>query len=343
VSDPTEQRRARLAALLSNRLRDRGAGGIASVRGNPPELCAAWLPESAPREPVCLIYSITKTITAALALALQEEGHLSLADPLARWFPEIPGSERIALRALLNHTAGVPDYGGLEAYHAAVRRKPAEPWSFEDFADHTWRRGLRFEPGTGWAYSSPGYLLVKHVLERASGRGYADLLESRICRRLGLERTFVAESIDALGPLAPAISTLVSETGEPRDVRRVYHPGWVSHGVVASTASEVARFLHELLSGRIVGRRSVEQLTTLVPVPSAPPRWRRPSYGLGVMADPESPIGPVFGHNGGGPGYDASAFHAPGLAAGGATACAVCAVEEASLAEGLVLDALALP
>lgn len=237
----------------------------------------------------------------------------------------------------------MPDYGGIEAYHAAVRRSPGEPWSFDDFADKTWRKGMLFEPGAGFAYSNPGYLLLKRILERVADRSYADLVATRICRPLDLERTFVAESIAALAALAPAASTLLSGAHEPRDVRRTYHPGWVSHGVVASTPSEVARFLHELFSGRLVGSRSIQELTTLMPVPKGPPRWKRPSYGLGVMADPESPAGPVFGHDGGGPGYDASAFHAPRLAAGGVTACALCAVEEAFLAESLVLDAFALP
>jgi D-alanyl-D-alanine carboxypeptidase len=335
-----KQLRDRLVALLDARLRDRGVGGLAVARGAAPEILAAWLPESLPREPAFLIYSVTKTFTATLALVLQEEGRFSLADPLARWFPEIPGSPTITVRALLNHTAGVPDYGGRRAYHDAVRRAPGEPWSFDEFARHSWQGGLLSEPGAGWAYSNPGYLLVKRVLERVADERQADLVQSRLCRRPGLEHTFVPESVAALASLAPATSTLLSAAQEPRDVRLAYHPGWVSHGVVASTPSEVARFLHALFSEQIVGRESLRELTTLVPVPKGPPRWLEPSYGLGVMADPASPWGPLFGHSGGGPGYGASAFHAPGLAPGGSTVCAACAVEEDFLAENLALDAL---
>jgi len=337
-----EALRSRLALHLDARLSGRGAGGIAIARGATPELLTTWLPESLGEEPGFLIYSITKTFSATLALVLQQEGRLSLDEPLARWLPEVPESARITTRALLNHTAGIPDYAGLPSYHDSVRRAPGEPWSFDQFARHSWQRGLLFEPGAGWAYSNPGYLLVKRVLERVADESYADLVLSRICRRLGLRRTWVAESTAALEPLAPAVSTLLSPDREPRDVRRAYHPGWVSHGVVASTPSEVAIFLHQLFSGRIVRDESIEELTALVPVPAGPPRWRKPSYGLGVMADPASPIGPVFGHSGGGPGYSANAFHARVLGPGGATACALCAVEEDFLAENLVLDALSL-
>jgi CubicO group peptidase (beta-lactamase class C family) len=203
VSHPAEQLRSRLVAHLEDRLRDRGVGGIAVSLGAAPETCAAWLPESLSREPGFLIYSITKTFTGTLALVLQEEGRLSLDDPLAGWFPEVPESEHITIRALLNHTAGVPDYGGLPSYHDAVRRSPGEPWGFEEFAQNSWEKGLLFEPGAGWAYSNPGYMLVKRVLESVADESYPDLLQSRICGPLDLERTFVPESLAALASLAP--------------------------------------------------------------------------------------------------------------------------------------------
>ena len=342
MSSDAGQVRSRLGARLRTQLRDRGVGGIAAALGATRDVCAVWFPESLRSEPEFLAYSITKTFMAASALILQQESRLSLDDSLARWFPEIDRSARITVRLLLNHTAGLPDYGGLRAYHEAVRRWPGKPWSFDEFADHTWRRGLLFEPGTGWSYSNPGYMLVKSILERVADESYSDLVRNRICGVLELERTYVPESIGDLARLAPATSTLLSPTGEPRDVRFLYHPGWVSHGVVASTASEIAIFLHALLTGQLVGEQAVRELTVLVPVPNAPRRWRRPSYGLGVMADPDSPFGPVIGHNGEGPGYNTSVFHAQRFRAGGATLCAMCGVEDTSLAESLVFDSFAL-
>jgi len=56
------------------------------------------------------------------------------------------------------------------------------------------------------------------------------------------------------------------------------------------------------------------------------------------MADPASPWRRLWGHNGAGPGYDTSAFHGPDL--GGVSVCAMCASEEDSGAEHLVLAVL---
>ena len=333
--------------VLHAAARGRGAASVSVIArtGADPETC--WVPESA-IEPAFLAYSITKTFTASLVLLLREENRLNLDDPLPRWFPRIAHADRISLRHLLNHTAGIPDYGGLRSYHDDLRARPETPWTFERFAAATFEKGLEFEPGEGWAYSNPAYMLLKRILEEVSGRSYRELVAERIARPLGLSRTFVAESIADLGSLASGTSCALSGDGSPRDVRAHYHPGWVSHGVIASTASDIARFLDSLFQGSVLSRRSLDEMTTLVRVPieldssaspsRSPLRMSAPSYGLGLMGDPASPWGLVLGHNGGGPCYSASAFHA--VALGGVSVCAMGAIEESFSAERVVAGVL---
>ncbi|HEY2896551.1 MAG TPA: serine hydrolase domain-containing protein, partial [Gemmatimonadaceae bacterium] len=299
-------------------------------------------------EPAFLAYSITKTFTSALVLMLCAEQRLHLDDSLARWFPGIARADRITLRRLLNHTAGIPDYGGLRSYHNDLRTSPETPWMFERFAAETFEKGLEFEPGQGWAYSNPGYMLLKRILENVSGRSFRELVAERIARPLGLSRTFVAESIPDLESLAPGTSCALSSDVSPRDVRAHYHPGWVSHGVVASTASDIVRFINALFHGRLLSRRSLDEMMTLVRVPverdsraspaRSPLRMTAPSYGLGLMGDPASPWGLIVGHNGGGPCYSASAFHAVDL--GGVSVCAMGAIEDNFSAEEVVAGVL---
>ncbi|WP_143467756.1 serine hydrolase domain-containing protein [Leptolyngbya ohadii] len=344
--------RETLSTILNNKAQDRDVAGVAVVLspGMKPE--AVWHPGSNAAEPAFLAYSITKTFTAVLLLLLQEEGLLNLEDPLVRWFPTIDRADYISLRQLLNHTAGIPDYGGLRDYHEAVRATPSIPWSFEQFAAMTFDRGLSFAPGSGWAYSNPGYLLLKQIAEAVTGISYRDLIHDRIIRPLGLRRTFVPESIEDLASLMLARSRFLATDGTPRDVRHFYHPGWVSHGVIASTPSEIALFLSSLFGDRLLPRPSLDEMMELVPVPipegdrsdTEPLRWVKPSYGLGLMADPASAWGTILGHNGGGPGYSASVFYAPDL--GGITVCAMSAVEEGLQAEEIVfavLDWIASP
>ena len=67
--------------------------------------------------------------------------------------------------------------------------------------------------------------------------------------------------------------------------------------------------LHALFGGKLVLRDSLAQMTTLCRVPDEFPPAVTPSYGLGLMADPDGEFGPEFGHGGAGPGYDIRVAH----------------------------------
>src|SRR5919205_4323224 len=64
-------------------------------------------------------------------------------------------------------------------------------------------------------------------------------------------------------------------------------------------------------------------------------RFGPPGYGLGLMGTTPSLYGHLWGHNGSGPGFQASAFHAPAFLGGAVTVCVMCAVEDDDLAEGI--------
>ena len=287
-------------------------------------------------------YSITKSFIATLLVGLCEDDVLDLDGTLEHWVPELPDADRISLRHLLNHSAGVPDYGELPAYHAAVRTSPRSPWSEEEFAQHTFAKGLAHPPGEGWGYSNPGYMLAVRIAERASGESFDSLLRRRILAPLGLSATSSPQTLEDLAPLVPATSVHLHPEGEPRDVRRNYHPGWVAHRFVISRPAEIVRFYEALFGAELVGEPWLAEMKRLIPVPRPHPRIARPAYGLGLMSDldPQRPAG--FGHNGGGPGYSASAFHFPALAGQRVTICAMAVDDYGELAENLLLEARAV-
>jgi D-alanyl-D-alanine carboxypeptidase len=239
---------------------------------------------------------------------------------------------------VLCHTAGLPDYGGLPEYHAAVRERPAAPWSFAEFASHTFARGLLAEPGECFHYSNPGYALLRRLVERETGGTLRAAVQERLAGPLGLSRIAVAESLADLAGLAPAFSRFGLAEGESRDVRASYHPGWVWHGVVTATAADLCSFYRRLFEGAVVSPASLGEMTRLVPV-EHPWRHGKPGYGLGLMGDRDRPR---YGHNGGGPGYTASAWCAADAAGGPAAACAMCGFEDAPLTEALAHAALDL-
>lgn len=245
-----------------------------------------------------LVYSVTKTFLGVLCLRLE----LDVEAPVATWIDD-PHLPRATLRQLLNHTSGIPDYGRLPEYAAAVRDRPSDPWSDEELLARSLAGGLDFEPGAGWAYSNTGYLLVRRIVDAAAPGGFAGALQRELLGPLGLADTSPALELADLDGLVPATSTQIGP--EPQDVRGRYHPRWVGHRTLASTVADQHTFWHALAAG---GLCDLGRLTEAVEVGVAAPGFVRPSYGLGVMTDPGRPDGLLIGHGGGGPGYAAAAF-----------------------------------
>jgi D-alanyl-D-alanine carboxypeptidase len=122
------------------------------------------------------------------------------------------------------------------------------------------------------------------------------------------------------------------------DVPSHYHPGWVAHGLVLSTAAELAVLVDALFSGRLVDPETVAAMTEPVVLPFEHPMFARPGYGLGLMVDAGAD-GLVAGHGGGGPGYSAGALHVVSRDGRVATAVALANTETDDVGLGLALAA----
>jgi CubicO group peptidase (beta-lactamase class C family) len=127
--------------------------------------------------------SVSKQFAAAAALLLAEAGQLALDDPVDRWLPAgSPQWSRVTLHHLLSHTAGVPHW------HQAPGLDPPEPTGIGARLAAIQQAPLRTAPGEQWHYSSPGFLLVGLIVERASGQPYANFLTERILSPAAADR-----------------------------------------------------------------------------------------------------------------------------------------------------------
>lgn len=258
----------------------------------------------APRFP---IFSVAKPLLAALVLVLAQDGRVDLDAPMASLLPEGAGLTRATVRQVLNHTGGLPEYGAWSAYHAAVRDHPDRPWSAPEVLARARNAGALFAPGEGWAYSNVGYLLARLLVERLAGRPLEDALRAAFLGVWAPGGTVVAATHEDLSALTPGWSALWSG-GPLEDVRARYHPGWVGHGLVASTAPELAVALDGVLRGPVLNAASRREQRRAVRVGGRHPIFGARGYGLGVMLDADHPDR-IAGHGGGGPGYGAAALH----------------------------------
>lgn len=239
------------------------------------------------------LWSFGKTVLSLCALHLVEAGRLRLDDRLE--------GRTYTLRHLLQHTAGVPNYGRLTAYHEAVARGDPS-WSRERLLATVGAQRSLFPPGTGWAYSNIGYMYVRELVEAAAGLPFGQIVRA------------LSTSLDA-----PSIR-LVSSTDEFAHVlwpaARTYDPGWVYHGCLVGSAVDAARMLRALARGRALGPDLLEQMLDCpaqhVSFTGRP--WTTHGYGLGVMSGEMGAVGRAVGHSGAGPFSVNAVYHFPDAA-----------------------------
>ncbi|HYI25654.1 MAG TPA: serine hydrolase domain-containing protein [Thermomicrobiales bacterium] len=311
-----------IGSLVQQRLDAAGAPGAAvavTIDGEPwsAGIGHADLDRTAPMpvDALASAYSITKTAIAALALRLVDEKAIGLDDPIQKYLADLPFSTPVSIRQVLNHTGGIPDYGGMREYHDAVRANPGKPWSSAEFLRRTIGDELLYMPGHGWRYSNIGYLLLRLILEQETGLLFPGLVRHMVAMPLDLKTMRAMVSLRETGVLTAGYSTYLSPDSPPENVVPQYHPGWVSHGTVAATALDLARFLNGLLAGALFTDPAlVEEMLLEAPVEEDHPWMVKPAYGLGLMIDPGSPYGTVAGHTGGGPGFATAAYRFPDIA-----------------------------
>jgi CubicO group peptidase (beta-lactamase class C family) len=145
--------------------------------------------------------SLTKAFTAAAILQLQEQGKLSVDDPISKHYPAAPEAwKAVTLKHLLTHTSGIPSYTGLPTFFAKESRTDRTP---DEIVQLTASMPLEFEPGTKYAYDNTGYVLLGYVIERVSGERYADYVERHIFQPLGMKNSGY-DSTEKITPLRAA-------------------------------------------------------------------------------------------------------------------------------------------
>ena len=237
--------------------------------------------------------SVTKSFVATVVMQLVAEGRLRLDDTVQKLLPgRIREGRRIRLRHLLSHTSGIPDYMRLEPWSSAVARDPRTVISPRRLVSSAARLPLEFRPGSRASYSNTNTLVLAEILERRTGRRLGVLLRDRIFRPLGLTATAYESGRRDLRDQMHGYDV---SSSPPSDVSRHGLGGPWADGAIVSNARDLAVFFGALLRGRLVPRRFVEQMATIVPG----------SHGEGMgLYRLGSPCGRWFyGHTGGTPGY----------------------------------------
>jgi len=143
------------------------------------------------KDAIFQLASVSKQFTALAAMITIEKGMLNYQDTITEFFPRFP-YEGITVQMLLNHTAGLPNYMWLLEHHWNKETIPYNDDVIELMAQH--KLHLYFRPGTRFAYSNTGYVILAAVIEKVTGKRFDKYLEQVIFEPLGMKNSYVYSS-----------------------------------------------------------------------------------------------------------------------------------------------------
>ncbi|MDP9175225.1 MAG: beta-lactamase family protein [Planctomycetota bacterium] len=261
------------------------------------------------------VASMTKLMTATSVMMLEEEGKLSIDDPVAKYIPAFANLKthsgkpaNLTLRHLITHTSGLAE---------APPEKTKVAKTLGELEDAYLDRPTAFEPGTKWKYCQSGINTLGHIIEIASGQSYADYVTTHLIQPLGMTdasyypsaqqaaRLAISYSIKEGALHAVAIRSLDGHL--PTDTNRYA----AANAGLFCTASDYVRLCqmllnngtfqgHEYLKPETVKMMTSNQTDDIPNVGFIPgSNW---GLGFGIVAKPEgvtAMLSPgTFGHSG---------------------------------------------
>jgi CubicO group peptidase (beta-lactamase class C family) len=220
------------------------------------------------------IYSVSKSIGATSAMLLVESGQLDLDAPISRYLPSLPAALRaITVRQILAHRSGVRHYRSGEWASVSDFNCAAPQQALPDFVNDP----LLFEPGSGYQYTTFGYVLLSAVLEAAAGQPFDQLMRERFFQPAGMSATAI-EGRPVAGHESASFYDR-SDVGEFSPTAGIDASCKYLGGGLVSTAEDLVRFGLALLDGRLVSAESLAQMLSIHSAGSA----THPPYGYGFF------------------------------------------------------------
>jgi len=219
------------------------------------------------------IGSITKQFTAMAVLMLQDRGMVQVSHSICEYIANCPVHwQPITLHHLLTHSSGIPDYTNFDDFAALIDT----PATVEQLIERFRSRELEFTPGSRWKYSNSGYVLLGDVVERTSGRSYAEFLDQNIFQPLGMGST----GYDSNDPPVPSHAQGYLQPGVKPvhfDMSEVY-----AAGALYSTTGDLYLWDEALLGGRLISAELFRQMIApQIPCPGGCALPTDVGYGYG--------------------------------------------------------------
>jgi CubicO group peptidase (beta-lactamase class C family) len=256
--------------------------------------------------------SMGKMFTAVAVLQLAQQGKLALDDRLIKLVPDYPDTEvarKITVHQLLTHTSGLGSFFN-DKFGESSRAK------YRTIASHLplfVGEPLLFEPGTGWAYSNAGFVVLGLIIERVSGQSYYDYVREHIFAPVGMSNTDNYNVDDDVPNLALGYTymgfDLRPHLEQPRRTNILMHVGrGSSSGGGYSSVGDLLRFSRALQGHKLLN----EEYTQLLLTGKVATHRGTDRYAYGIAETRVNGVR-IVGHSGGFPGINGQLDMYPAL------------------------------
>jgi D-alanyl-D-alanine carboxypeptidase len=241
------------------------------------------------------IGSMNKMFTAVAILQLVQAGKITLTDTVGKYITDYPNQEvarKVTVHQLLTHTGGTGDFFGPEFQANRLTLR-----TLNDYVARFGTRGPAFEPGSRWAYSNYGMLLLGVIVERVSGQSYYDYVSEHIYKVAAMSRSGSEPESELQGKVSVGYMRRPGSSGWQPNTDTLPFRG-TSAGGGYSTVGDLMKFADALIAHRLLNADN----TTLLITGKAEAGGGR-MYAYGFEDSRKNGVGFV-GHSGGAPGMN---------------------------------------
>ena len=214
------------------------------------------------------IGSLSKQFTAVLILKLEEQGKLSVSDPVKKYIADAPAAwDQITLFHLLSHTSGLPDFTNLPDYRNLQTLPTTATQIMARFRD----KPLEFQPGEKYKYCNSGYVMLTAIIEKVAGVPYEKFLQDQILTPVGLKDTGYDSASRVIHHRATGY--LLNAANQIENSRYLDMTVPQGAGALYSTTGDLLKWELALFGGKVLKPASFEKMTTPV----------KNNYGFGLF------------------------------------------------------------
>ncbi len=225
--------------------------------------------------------SVGKQFVSAAIMMLVEEGKINLDDSIVKYFPNAPESWKpILIKNLLSHTSGLAEYESSE------RIGPKGPFYLrldfteDELVEKVEALPIDFKVGEQWGYRNTNYLLLGIIIHKITGKFYADFLQERIFKPLGMTSTRLISEADIIPNRASGYELHHGELKNQEWVSPTFDS--TADGTLYFNVLDIAKWDGALYGTTLLKQSSLDRMWTVYPLNDGKPNPANYGFAWGM-------------------------------------------------------------